>query len=114
GVLLILAAFAFFIAEAFVTSHGVLAVAGAISFVIGALMLFDPAGPGFQVSLWVALAVGTTFILLLGIALTKVAAARRARPVTGVDDILGQTGVVRQSLDADGLVFVRGEIWRAR
>ena len=114
GVLLIMAAFAFFIAEAFITSHGVLAVAGAISFVIGALMLFDPAGPGFQVSLWVALAVGATLVLLLGIALTKVVAARRARPMTGAEDILGQVGIVRQSLDADGLVFVRGETWRAR
>ena len=72
-------------------------------------MLFDPAGPGFQVSLWVALAVGVTLVLLLGIALTKVVAARRARPMTGAEDILGQVGIVRQSLDPDGLVFVRGE-----
>ena len=77
-------------------------------------MLFDPAGPGFQVSLWVALAVGVTLVLLLGIALTKVVAARRARPMTGAEDILGQVGIVRQSLDTDGLVFVRGETWRAR
>jgi membrane-bound serine protease (ClpP class) len=46
GLLLMLFAVGFFVAEAFVPSHGALALAGAVSFVIGALMLFDPAGEG--------------------------------------------------------------------
>ena len=46
GVLLMLLAAAFFVAEAFVPTHGALAVAGAVTFVLGALMLFDPAGDG--------------------------------------------------------------------
>ncbi len=58
GLLLMGLAAGFFVAEAFVPSHGALALAGAVSFVIGALMLFDPAGEGYQVSIWVALAVG--------------------------------------------------------
>ena len=58
GLLLMALAVGFFVAEAFVPSHGALALAGAISFVVGALMLFDPAGEGYQVSIWVALAVG--------------------------------------------------------
>ena len=57
GALLMLLAFGFFAAELFVPSHGALTVAGAITFVIGALMLFDPAGPAYQVSLWTAVAV---------------------------------------------------------
>ena len=57
GILLMLAAFAFFIAEAFITSHGALAVAGAVSFIFGALLLFDPAGDAYQVSLPVAIAI---------------------------------------------------------
>ncbi len=114
GVLLIVVAFAFFVAEAFVTSHGLLAVAGTASFVVGALMLFDPAGPGFQVSIWVALAVAATLLLFFGFALVKVAAARRAKPKIGADDMTGQAGIVRRSLDPEGLVFVRGELWRAR
>ncbi len=58
GVLLILLGFGFFVAEAFVISHGALALAGTVSFVIGALLLFDPAGSAYQVSVWVALAIG--------------------------------------------------------
>ncbi len=44
GVLLMLLAAGFWAAEPFVNSHGALALAGAVSFVFGALLLFDPAG----------------------------------------------------------------------
>jgi membrane-bound serine protease (ClpP class) len=75
GVLLMLLALAFFVAEALVTSFGALALAGAVSFFFGALMLFDPAGEAFRVSVPVALAVGGTLALATAVALTKAAQA---------------------------------------
>ena len=114
GVLLVLAGFAFFVAEAFVASHGALAVAGVVSFVFGALMLFDPAGDAYQVSLPVAIAIAGVLALFVGFALAKAIAARRRRPVTGQEELIGETGVVREELAPEGLVFVHGEIWRAR
>jgi membrane-bound serine protease (ClpP class) len=114
GILLILLALGFFAAEAFVTSHGALALAGVVSFVFGALMLFDPAGDAYQVSLWVALALAGTFALVLGVALAKVVQVRRTRPQTGEEELLGDVAVVRQALDPTGYVFVHGELWRAR
>jgi membrane-bound serine protease (ClpP class) len=114
GVLLMLLAAAFFAAEPFVMSHGALALAGAACFVIGALMLFDPAGPGYQVSVWVALAIAGTFVLLLVFALTKIVASRRRKPVTGQEELVGEIGIVRKALDPSGLVFVHGELWQAR
>jgi membrane-bound serine protease (ClpP class) len=114
GILLILLAAAFFAAEPFVMSHGALALAGAACFVVGSLMLFDPAGPGYQVSIWVALAIAGTFTLLMVFALTKIVQARRRKPVTGQEDLVGQVGVVRRALDPAGLVFVHGELWQAR
>jgi membrane-bound serine protease (ClpP class) len=113
GVLLLLLAFGFFAAEAVVTSHGALALAGAASFVVGALMLFDPAGPAYQVSLPVAIAVGGTLAVLIGFAVAKVVQARRAPTKTGQEELVGEIGVVREPLDPTGLVFVHGEIWRA-
>ena len=77
GLLLMILAAAFFVAEAFVPSHGALTVAGAVMFVLGALMLFDPAGDAYQVSLPVALAIAGTLALLLGFALTRVVRAAR-------------------------------------
>ena len=113
GLLLLILAAAFFAAEAFVTAHGALAVAGAVSFVVGALMLFDPAGPDYQVSLAVALAVGGTMALLTALVVTKIIQARRRPARTGQEELVGETGVVRSPLDPTGQVFVHGEIWQA-
>ncbi|MET1010015.1 MAG: nodulation protein NfeD [Gaiellaceae bacterium] len=113
GLLLMGLAAGFFVAEAFVPSHGALALAGAVSFVIGALMLFDPAGEGYQVSIWVALAVGGTLALVTAIVATKVIRARRAPTKTGREEMVGEVGVVRSELAPAGLVNVHGEIWKA-
>jgi membrane-bound serine protease (ClpP class) len=114
GVLLMLLAAGFFVAEAFVVSHGALALAGAVAFVIGSLMLFDPAGDAYQVSLPVAITVAATMALLVALAVAKIVQVRRATVVTGEEDLIGQVGVVRQTLDPEGLVFVHGELWRAK
>ncbi len=114
GILLMLVAFGFFVAEAFVVSHGALAVAGAVAFVIGALLLFDPAGESYQVSLSVAVAIAAVFALFVGFVITKVVVARRRPPRTGREELLGELGIVRETLAPEGLVFVHGEIWRGR
>ena len=110
GVLLLLLAASLFVAELFVMSHGALALAGAVMFVIGALMLFDPAGPAYQVSLQVAIGIAATLALTIGVALAKAAQARARPPETGVQLLVGDEASVR----GDGLVFVAGELWRAR
>jgi membrane-bound serine protease (ClpP class) len=113
GLLLMLFAVGFFVAEAFVPSHGALALAGAVSFVVGALMLFDPAGEGYQVSIWVALAVGGTLALATAVVATKVIRARRAPTKTGREEMVGEIGIVRGAVAPTGLVNVHGEIWKA-
>jgi len=110
GLLLMLLAAAFFVAEAFIVSHGALSVAGAVMFVIGSLLLFDPAGEAYQVSLPVALAISGTLMLLFGFALTKAAQARRMPAAVGAHRLVGETAHVR----GENLVFVDGELWRAR
>ena len=114
GVLLLLLAAGFFVAEMFVVSHGALALAGAVAFVIGSLMLFDPAGESYQVSLKVALGVAATMALMVGLVVAKLVQVRRAEVVTGQEELIGQVGIVRQELDPVGLVFVHGELWRAK
>jgi membrane-bound serine protease (ClpP class) len=114
GILLMLLAAGFFVAESFVVSHGALTLAGAVAFVIGSLMLFDPAGENYQVSLRVALIVAASMAVMVGLAAAKVVQVRRAPVVTGQSELIGQMGVVRQALEPDGLVFVHGELWRAR
>jgi membrane-bound serine protease (ClpP class) len=114
GLLLMLLAAGFFAAELFVPSHGALTLAGAASFVLGSLMLFEPAGDSYEVSLTVVLAIAATLAALFGVAFGKALQARRAKPQTGADELADQLGVVRQTLDPEGVVFVNGELWRAR
>jgi membrane-bound serine protease (ClpP class) len=110
GLLLMVLAAAFFVAEAFVPSAGALTVGGAVMFVIGALMLFDPAGEAYQVSLWTAIGIAAALALVIGVALSRVARiARRPSPV-GLDHLVGEEGEIRR----DGYVFLEGELWRAR
>ena len=83
--------------DALVTSHGALTLAGAVTFVIGALMLFDPAGPAYQVSLWTALGIAATLVLLLGVALSRIVKARRNPVEVGVANLVGEEGEVQRS-----------------
>jgi len=110
GLLLMLLAAAFFVAEAFVPSHGALTVAGGVMFVLGSLILFDPAGETYQVSLPVAISIAVTLMVLLGFAITKVVRIRRLPPAVGEPYLVGGEGVVRGS----DMVLVNGELWRAR
>jgi membrane-bound serine protease (ClpP class) len=111
GLLLIGAAFACWITELFVAfSHGALTVAGAVLFVFGSLILFQPAGSGYQVSLPVALAIAGTFSAFFGLALAKALQIRRRPAAVGPNLIVGTHGQVRRG----ELVSVRGELWQAR
>jgi membrane-bound serine protease (ClpP class) len=110
GLALILLGFAFFAAEPFVMSHGALAVAGGVLFVLGSIILFDPAGPLFQTSLTVTLAIAVTLTVLLGLALTRVVRARRLPVSVGPRRVVGDEGEVRPG----GYVYVDGELWHAR
>jgi membrane-bound serine protease (ClpP class) len=111
GLLLIGAAFAFWITELFIAfSHGALTVAGAVCFVFGSLLLFQPAGSGYQVSLPVSLSVAGAFSLFFAFALAKVVQIRKRPASVGTEMIVGAHGQVRR----DGFVAVRGELWQAR
>jgi membrane-bound serine protease (ClpP class) len=110
GLFLILLSAAFFVAEAFVPTHGALSVAGAIMFVLGALMLFDPAGDAYQVSLPVAIGIAGGLALLLLLAMTRAVRAARQPAAVGVQGMVGGEAVVRR----EGMVQVNGELWRAR
>jgi membrane-bound serine protease (ClpP class) len=109
GVLLMLLAIGFWVAEAFVVSHGALTLAGAVSFVFGSLLLFDPAGPAYQVSIEVAVAIAATVGLFMAVAVGKAVQVRRRPVEVGVHGLVGQTGVVRRP----GFVFANGELWQA-
>jgi membrane-bound serine protease (ClpP class) len=110
GILLMILAFAFFAAEPFVMSHGALTAAAIVSFIFGSLLLFEPAGSAYQVSLPIVASVAGVLGLFMLFALTKIVQIRRRPATVGVQTIVGEHGFVRR----EGYVAVRGELWRAR
>lgn len=114
GVALILLAIILFIADVFAPSHGILTVGGVVSLLLGAMMLFKGAEPGFRLSL--------TYVIP-GVALTTaffvwvVAAGLRAQwlPVrVGRESMIGLRTTALTRIDPQGgKVFVEGEYWTA-
>lgn len=109
GIMLMLLAGVFFLLETFVPSHGALTLAAVVAFVLGSLLLFDPAGPGYQVSLSVSLAIACTIALFMALVISKIVQIRRAPVEVDVRSLVGEQGVVR----GGGYVFVNGELWQA-
>jgi membrane-bound serine protease (ClpP class) len=121
GLLLIVLALGLFVLEANYPTHGVLGVGGAAAMLLGALMLVRSPITGGGVSLGAA-AGATLPFAVLAIALTRLVIRSRAWPVqTGVESMRGETAEVVRAIegrgtatDGDGMIRVRGELWRAR
>jgi membrane-bound serine protease (ClpP class) len=114
GVLLLLAAVGFFVAEAMVTSHGLLAVMGVVCFVLGSVMLVDVPVGTRGISLWLVLPMAALMGAVTVLLVTRVARARRAPALAGVEALVGEEGEVVVPLAPEGKVFVHGEYWDAR
>jgi membrane-bound serine protease (ClpP class) len=113
SLMLLVAAFALLILEAHFASHGVLATAGIISLVIGALTLVDGPIPELRVHLATALSAGLAFGLITVFLLRLALRARRSKVRMGGDAMVGQIAVVTQPLAPTGQVMVNGELWQA-
>jgi membrane-bound serine protease (ClpP class) len=111
GILLILLALLFFIVEVKVNSHGLLAIGGIVAMFFGSLMLFE--SPAMRVSISIiATAVACTALFFL-FALGMAARAHRKKVTTGIQGLVGETGVVIEPVRPEGKISVHGEIWKA-
>ncbi len=116
GLLFLGLAFILFIVDIKAPTHGLLTAAGAVSFVVGALVLFNsvqiPGVPTISVPLVIA-----TGVVIAGGFFGLVALAVRAQRqpvVMGPPVMIGREGVVRSDLNPQGEVRVSGESWTAR
>lgn len=114
GVVLMLLAVALFITDIFAPTHGVLTTGGIIAFFLGAMMLFNHAGPGYNLSLrWIipgTVVTAAFFFFVVGAGLRA-----QFKPVrAGKETMLGRTVNALSRIDAQGgRVFIEGETWNA-
>ena len=113
SILLILAAFALFALEAKFTSYGVLGAGGILCLIFGGLLLVDGPIPEMRVRLLTTIVVSIPLGIIAVFLMTLVLRAQRNPVVTGTNAMIGEIGVARTIVDADGKVFVHGELWNA-
>jgi membrane-bound serine protease (ClpP class) len=113
GLMLMALGIIMFIAEINVMSYGLLSVGGAISIFLGSLMLMDTDDPGMQISRMILY---PTFFFSVAVAIGILFMAIRARSnkvITGIEGMIGKSGIVKTELNPTGSVFVHGETWMA-
>jgi membrane-bound serine protease (ClpP class) len=93
--------------DVLVGSHGLLIFGGLISFALGSFFLFDVNQSAFRVSMELILAVLLTSGGFFGFVVRKIWVARRKKPVTGAEELVGRLAEVRP----EGLVFLDGALW---
>jgi membrane-bound serine protease (ClpP class) len=115
GLALIIFGIILFILEIKIVSHGILAIGGVVSLLLGSMMLIRTSS-GLELAkisggvIFSATAVTALFFLfVVGVGLK----AQRRKVVTGREGLPGATGIAMGLLDPLGLVMVEGEIWNA-
>ena len=115
GLALIIFAVILFLLEIKIVSHGLLAIGGTISLLLGSMMLIrsDSSLEFIKLSMSVVISCVVVtagfFLFVIGMGLK----AQRQEPVTGSNAMIGKTGVSIETLNPLGRVMLQGEIWNA-
>ncbi len=110
GLALIGLAVVLFIAEIKITSFGMLSLAGALSLLLGSIMLFESEDELTTISLTVLVPTILCTIGFFAMVALLAGKAQLRKAFTGEEGLLGETAVVF----GPGRVRVMGEIWRAK
>jgi membrane-bound ClpP family serine protease len=113
GVALIVVALVLLVAEAHLSTGGLIGVGASAAAIGGGALLLLAAGAGAALVVIVALCAGAAATSLLLLARHRILVGLRARPRTGTEALVGHVGVVRSSGSRQAHVFVDGSLWRA-
>ncbi|WP_394356111.1 NfeD family protein [Thermococcus stetteri] len=120
GLVLMILGVIFFIAEALTPTFGLFTIAGLVSFILGGLIMFGKGGGIYLVNSetfsslrTIILVTGILLALFFLFGMAAVIRAHRRKPETGREEMIGAIGKVVEDLDPEGLIKVRGELWKA-
>lgn len=114
GLTFILLGLAFIIAEVFLPSFGMLGIGGAVTLLMGSILLMKTGGMGFGISMYlIAIIIATVTLAFFLFVLNLAFRAHRRPIVSGREAVMGKRGVVSAS---DDRLWVRidGERWRCK
>ena len=115
GLALIIFSILLFLLEIKIVSHGLLAIGGIISLLLGSMMLIKSTSSLEVVRISKAVIFSATivtalfFLFVVGLGIK----AQRRKVVTGKEGLIGETAEVIEILAPFGIVKVQGELWSA-
>jgi membrane-bound serine protease (ClpP class) len=115
GLALIVFAVILFLLEIKIVSHGLLGIGGVVSLFLGSLMFrseqdWGLGGLSWSVIITAVVVTSLFFLFIVGLGLK----AQRAKPATGLEGMIGETGEAVDELNPNGMVRVHGELWNAQ
>jgi membrane protein implicated in regulation of membrane protease activity len=114
GLALIGVALVLLLAEAHLSTGGLIGAAASAAAIGGVALLLLAAGAGAAVVLIVALCAAGAATSLLLLARRRILRPLRARPRTGREALVGHVGVIRSNGGPEAQVFLDGSLWRAQ
>jgi membrane-bound serine protease (ClpP class) len=119
GLALIVLGIILLLLEIKIVSNGLLTIGGAISLLLGSIMLINSPFELMQISLTVIITAVALTVLFFLFAIGMALKAQRRKPATGKEALVGERGIALTKFEpasngwATGQVRVHGEIWKA-
>jgi membrane-bound serine protease (ClpP class) len=113
GALMLIVALALFVADLKANTHGILSAGGVLALVLGLSFLINTGPIGLGVNPILIAVAGLLSFGFFVFFVQRILIARRRPVVTGAEALVGATGEARQEIAPEGLVFVRGALWKA-
>lgn len=111
GLLFIALAFILFVVDIKAPTHGALTAGGIVSFILGALVLFN--SPFYAVSRSLVIGVGLATGAFFAFIVAKAVLIQRRPATTGAESLVGALVTARTDLAPTGTVYFKGEWWQA-
>jgi membrane-bound serine protease (ClpP class) len=114
-VVIALVGFALLAAELLLPTGGVLAALGVAGLVAGGVVALDSNSDGADIIGPALITLGLLSAVSFYFVTRKVIEAHRDQPVrTGTEELIGDSGEARSTIDPEGQVWLQGTIWGAR
>ena len=102
-----------FLADLKANTHGILSFGGVLSLILGMAFLINTGPVGLGVNPIVIFGTAAITFAFFVFFVDRAIRSRRRQVLTGADALVGAMGHAREDLLPEGLVFVRGALWKA-
>jgi len=115
GIILLVAGIVVMVVDLLVGGIGILSAFGALSLIVGSLIIYRaPGGELLRFSMTFLAGAIVALSAFFAVAAWAVLRAMKRRIVSGQEELVGMTGKVVQDLNPDGTIFCHGEYWKAK